>query len=848
MRLVIDLQGAQSGSRWRGIGRYTRAVAVEIARLKAEHEVIVVLNDAIPETIAPLKALFADLLPSDCIRVWTAPGPVRAVEPVNTARRKRAEIIYEAFIASLRPDVLLIPSLFEGFGDDVGVTVKATELNTPTAVILHDLIPLHDPERYLIPAPEWHRLYNERFEALGRADLLLAVSEFSARDGDARLPNGDRRIVKISAACSDFFKPTTMPKEQRTALQDRLGIEQKYIISAGTLDPNKNLTTFFKAFKMLPSEVAKDYKIVLVGHSDKNQQKAFKKMGAAAGLKPGELILTGYVSDDELVALYSDAALMVFPSTDEGFGLPPLEAMACGTPTIGSKAASIPEVIGLESAMFDPYDLEALSKLMKRALTDDAFRVELTRNAAQQAKAFSWENTAKRALEELADLAARRAADQKNPDPLGVCIDALAGTGPTPSEANDLASALAFDFPEPQRTRHLFVDVSELIVKDARTGCQRVTRSVLVEWLRNPPSGVTVVPVYATAETQGYLYAPQFTARLIGEESDQPDLPIDYAPGDIFFGLDLHTQMPTIQKSALERMHMRGVKVLFFVHDLLPMQLPHCFDAGMQPGFQAWLETIAGFDGVIGNSLATAAAFQAWRSSSAIQKSEPFTVHAVHLGADIESSLPDLGLDADAHATLSKLSAAPSFLMVGTVEPRKGHAQALAAFELLWAKGDNVQLVIVGKEGWEMKPLVDKLRGHPELGKRLIWLERISDEYLEQVYENASCLLAASLGEGFGLPLIEAARHDLPILARDLPVFREVATTHAAYFEGHAAEDIADAIAKWIAAKSRNEAPTSTGMPWLTWSECATRIAEALLSPDDPIEKDGLPKNGHAPF
>src|SRR3546814_20205534 len=98
--------------------------------------------------------------------------------------------------------------------------------------------------------------------------------------------------------------------------------------------------------------------------------------------------------------------------------------------------------------------------------------------------------------------------------------------------------------------------------------------------------------------------------------------------------------------------------------------------------------------------------------------------------------------------------------MVGTLEPRKAHAQAIAAFESLWARGTDIALVIVGKLGWRVDGLPDRLRRHPEFGKRLFWLEGISDEFLEQLYARTSFLLGASEGEGFGLPLIEAARSE----------------------------------------------------------------------------------------
>jgi hypothetical protein len=128
--------------------------------------------------------------------------------------------------------------------------------------------------------------------------------------------------------------------------------------------------------------------------------------------------------------------------------------------------------------------------------------------------------------------------------------------------------------------------------------------------------------------------------------------------------------------------------------------------------------------------------------------------------------------------------------------------------------------------------IIRKLRGHPELGKRLVWLEGISDEYLEKVYAAGACLMAASYGEGFGLPLIEAARHKLPIIARDISVFREVAGERAFYFKGNDPEALAYAIEEWLALRDRNSHPKSDDMPWLTWKESAATLFQCLLEED----------------
>jgi hypothetical protein len=138
-----------------------------------------------------------------------------------------------------------------------------------------------------------------------------------------------------------------------------------------------------------------------------------------------------------------------------------------------------------------------------------------------------------------------------------------------------------------------------------------------------------------------------------------------------------------------------------------------------------------------------------------------------------------------------------------------------------------VNLVIVGRQGWMVEELVQQLQHHGQRGRQLFWLDGISDEYLDRVYEQSDVLLAASSGEGFGLPLIEAAQRNLPILARSIPAFIEVAGDTAAYFEGDTPTEMANAIAGWLASKSTGAAPLSTEMSWITWKESAAALLEA---------------------
>jgi glycosyltransferase involved in cell wall biosynthesis len=194
----------------------------------------------------------------------------------------------------------------------------------------------------------------------------------------------------------------------------------------------------------------------------------------------------------------------------------------------------------------------------------------------------------------------------------------------------------------------------------------------------------------------------------------------------------------------------------------------------------------------------------------------------------LAQSDPSKGLPSNASAIKEQLKARPSFLMVGTLEPRKGYTQALRAFEQLWEQGDEVNLTIVGRQGWMVEELASTLMHHPENGKRLFWLDKVSDEFLEQLYEHSHCLVAASEAEGFGLPLIEAAQQRLPLIARDIPVFREVAANQAVYFKGDEPEALADAVKGWLELYRSETVPDSGNLPWLSWEESGEQLLSTI--------------------
>lgn len=1255
MRIVVDFQGAQSpANSQRGIGRYSSSLVEAIARRPRGHNIVLALNGRFADSVDNAKRQFEGLIDPKNFRVWFPP-PFTATSSPGSSRAR--EKLYEAFLASLQPDVVYVSSLFEGFGD-ASVTSVGSFARLPTAVTLYDLIPLINSSPYL-DDPRMRSWYMRKINSLRRADAWFAISESSRQEGLHHLGLDPDHCINISTAAYDHFRRVAIDPQRALALRSRYGFRKPFIMYTGGIDHRKNLEGLVRAFALLSPELRTAHQLGIVCSARAEDRSALLQLARKLRLGDDDVVVTGFVPEQDLVELYNLCRLFVFPSWHEGFGLPALEAMQCGAVVIGANTSSLPEVIGRVDALFDPRSDEDIAHKMAQALTDDAFRTQLVEHGLAQAQRFSWELSAKRAIEGFEQLhASTQKRAQSNPgfkgirprlayvsplppersgvasysaellpelaqhyevelvtnlstvaDPVlaasypvrdiewfrnhphaydrvlyhfgnsefhehmfdllaeipgtvvlhdfflsgarahqegrgagtnewtralyeshgyaavverlratdaadavfkypcnfdvlvqakgiivhspyslelasdwygpstahewaliphlrvppanidgdrlrarkelslgaddflvcafglmgptklnhrlieawlssalssdsrcrlvfvgdkdqgtfgneidklvrtgdrskqiqitgwaspelfarylaaadlavqlrtqsrgetsGTVLDAMSRGVATIVNANgsmaylpqdavsmlpneftkaqlsgvleelwrnadariargrlgrqvveslhspavcaqsyahaierfaadvaygrdgllqaiaagdllsaapvqemaELAEAVASTLPMPMPQRQLLVDVSELVQRDPRSGIQRVVKALLKALLAEPPAGFRIEPVYALVDgPTGYQYARNFTMSFMDcPSSALNDAPIDMHRGDVFIGLDFQPHLIPQQAEFYRTMRHRGVRVEFVVYDLLPLQIGHRFPKGAPEVHAGWLQTVAQNDGAICISASVGAELSQWLAEHVPERlAAGFRVQSFHLGANLADSLQSKGLPSDAKSTVRAMSSAPSFLMVGTLEPRKGHILALDAFECLWAQGLRVNLVIAGKQGWLADAISTRLQQHPEFGNQLFWIQQASDEYLETLYATASCLLAASEGEGFGLPLIEAAIHKLPILATDLPVFREVAGDHAIFFQ-HDAGALAGAVREWLVLFEQGRHLRSDTMPFLDWLQSADQFKAKLTNdpapaPDGPTKGlDGSP-------
>ena len=331
--------------------------------------------------------------------VFTGPGTSRDV--MEEFRGACDECFLGAKSSVIR-SLALVPAALRRVGVDVfhgmdHVGVPFVGRSGRYVATVHDVIALILPETF---TPR-HRLVVRTALAMvrRRADLVIVPSRAVERDVVRRLGLSGDRVVVTPEGCEPRFRPTPCAE-----VLARRGLPPRYVLAVGTIEPRKNLTTLLQAFARLRQETGIDpaLRLVLVGARgwlDGPIHETVRSLGLG-----GMVHFAGFVDDDDLPAVYSGAALFVFASLYEGFGLPLLEAMACGAPVITSDVSAMPEVAGDAAVLVDPRDVDGLAAAMARVLRDDALRDRLRAAGIARARRFPWEATARRTLDAYASL------------------------------------------------------------------------------------------------------------------------------------------------------------------------------------------------------------------------------------------------------------------------------------------------------------------------------------------------------------------------------------------------------------------------------------------------------------
>jgi glycosyltransferase involved in cell wall biosynthesis len=262
-------------------------------------------------------------------------------------------------------------------------------------VAVHDVSFMAHPEYFPPVVAAYMRLLTGR--AVRQAARILTISEFSRRELLRFFPDSAENVRVIPLAAERHFVPVAdemMADEDRQRLA-QYGIEGSYILALGNIHPRKNLARLLQAYRLLREEVAHPPVLVWSG------LQRWESSDLVRRAREVGVVLTGFVADEHLPSLYRQAKMLVYPSLYEGFGLPVLEAMRCGTPVVASSISSIPEVAGEAALLVDPTDVSAMAAAMKRLLTESGLSEELRQAGFIQAAKFSWPRTASLLLQAL---------------------------------------------------------------------------------------------------------------------------------------------------------------------------------------------------------------------------------------------------------------------------------------------------------------------------------------------------------------------------------------------------------------------------------------------------------------
>ena len=279
-----------------------------------------------------------------------------------------------------------------------------------------------------------------------------------------------------------------------------------------------------------------------------------------------------------------------------------------------------------------------------------------------------------------------------------------------------------------------------------------------------------------------------------------------------------------------QRLKGEGIGIISVIYDLIPLTHPRFCDEPLVKVFEKWFDWIASTaDGyiAISNTISLEVRSEIERRVGPVAAARRWHDH-FQLGSDLDLAPTDVGAD----ALVSDIFAAgePIYLMVSTIEPRKNHAYLLDAFEILWRRGLAVRLCIIGKIGWKCELLVERIRTHPQLNKRLFMLNNVNDSGLEFAYRKSRALLFPSFVEGFGLPLVEAMQRDLPAIGSDIPVFREVGKDFMLYFDLDDPNSLALQIVAFEKDGTFPAARRLADWRWPRWREATQQFVDRVLA------------------
>jgi len=383
MRIGIDVRPLlQNYHRFRGIGYYTYNLIRNIGKIDTENEYILFASEN-------ANGVDLNIMHN---KFWK--------EEYQTPRIKKP--VRLANHLQWLWDRLFLPRVISNSKIDI---FHATDNNSipishscKVIATIYDLIPCIFPKHYFNSLKTLDLRYNyyRQLAAAKKSAMIITISEYSKKDIMRILHVSEEKIKVIYLAANEKFKPIK-DNQILEKVKAKYNINRPFALYVGGFDYRKNVERLIKSFYLFSQQSTEDLQLVIGGCIGNKIALELKQLISLLNLKE-KIVLPGFIADRDLPAMYSAAELLIFPSLYEGFGLPVLEAMACGTPVICSNTSSLSEVAGDAAILVNPYDEEEIAQAMKRVLSNPDLREKMKRKGLERAKLFSWEQTAKKTL------------------------------------------------------------------------------------------------------------------------------------------------------------------------------------------------------------------------------------------------------------------------------------------------------------------------------------------------------------------------------------------------------------------------------------------------------------------
>ncbi|MGC9314792.1 MAG: glycosyltransferase family 4 protein, partial [bacterium] len=341
-----------------GVGIYTSRLVSAMAEMEGVEEIVLFANGDIPSFAVP---------------------NVRTVRYRSRVQHLAIQLELPKLLAENRIDILHGPNFY--------LPVRG---KTPMAVTIHDLSAQFFPGQHSLK----HRL-SQKFlrPSMKKADRIIAVSEFTSREIARYCPKAEDKIRVVHNGVGENFVPTD--EKTKSEIKSRHGLPERFALFVGTLEPRKNVGRLVEAFGKATN--IEDLKLVIAGGKGWLYGEIFESV-KKLGLED-RVIFPGYIPSEDLPALYSSAEFFCYPSLYEGFGLPVLESMACGTPVLTSRDSSMSEVAGEAALLADPMDIDSIAEGILKLASDETLRKNLAEKGLSRAKKFSWKSCATKTLD-----------------------------------------------------------------------------------------------------------------------------------------------------------------------------------------------------------------------------------------------------------------------------------------------------------------------------------------------------------------------------------------------------------------------------------------------------------------